>query len=69
MARISPVLWALRVATTSNGNSCCIMLKFSYRVFSQQSISRLTGQWSEPITSIWMAALFTLGARESETQK
>ena len=26
MARISPVLWALRVATTNSGNSCSIII-------------------------------------------
>ena len=35
----------------------------------QQSISRLTGQWSDPVTSGWMAAPFTLGASGVETQK
>lgn len=36
---------------------------------AQQSISRLTGQWSDPVTSGWMAASFTLEASGLETQK
>ena len=46
---------------------CSMVTRFI--VFSSYSITSSTGQWSEPMTVLWMDALTSLSLRLSDTQK